>query len=220
MIFYAGLRFTTSAETWTKSPVNFRWKPGYGPFLLLNIRRWIQLSIHANIHKDHRYHDVDKKDNITPDFIISDCGKCKLLVLFLLRVVLLNFPQYFQTLLCVSSSVVCVHPPHCRLLTEFIKVGNLQALRTFRVLRALKTISVIPGKPHLQGAPRTENTRHRNVNVLFLFVPCLPCPRPLSTLWPTRCPGCSHLSWTEEKWGRKSQTIKSWTHGPETGDLF
>uniref|UniRef100_A0A3B4A4E6 Ion transport domain-containing protein n=1 Tax=Periophthalmus magnuspinnatus TaxID=409849 RepID=A0A3B4A4E6_9GOBI len=30
------------------------------------------------------------------------------------------------------------------LLTEFIKVGNLQALRTFRVLRALKTISVIP----------------------------------------------------------------------------
>uniref|UniRef100_A0A3Q2ZBI9 Ion transport domain-containing protein n=1 Tax=Hippocampus comes TaxID=109280 RepID=A0A3Q2ZBI9_HIPCM len=31
------------------------------------------------------------------------------------------------------------------LLTEFIKVGNLQALRTFRVLRALKTISVIPG---------------------------------------------------------------------------
>uniref|UniRef100_A0A8C6WH91 Ion transport domain-containing protein n=1 Tax=Neogobius melanostomus TaxID=47308 RepID=A0A8C6WH91_9GOBI len=32
------------------------------------------------------------------------------------------------------------------LLTEFIKVGNLQALRTFRVLRALKTISVIPGK--------------------------------------------------------------------------
>lgn len=34
----------------------------------------------------------------------------------------------------------------CRFLTEFIKVGNLQALRTFRVLRALKTISVIPGK--------------------------------------------------------------------------
>uniref|UniRef100_A0AAV2L2X1 Uncharacterized protein n=1 Tax=Knipowitschia caucasica TaxID=637954 RepID=A0AAV2L2X1_KNICA len=39
------------------------------------------------------------------------------------------------------------HPdwtPSLRLLTEFIKVGNLQALRTFRVLRALKTISVIP----------------------------------------------------------------------------
>lgn len=37
----------------------------------------------------------------------------------------------------------------CRFLTEFIKVGNLQALRTFRVLRALKTISVIPGKSFL-----------------------------------------------------------------------
>lgn len=37
----------------------------------------------------------------------------------------------------------------CRLLTEFIKVGNLQALRTFRVLRALKTISVIPGKGYV-----------------------------------------------------------------------
>lgn len=37
----------------------------------------------------------------------------------------------------------------CRLLTEFIKVGNLQALRTFRVLRALKTISVIPGKGYM-----------------------------------------------------------------------
>lgn len=37
----------------------------------------------------------------------------------------------------------------CRFLTEFIKVGNLQALRTFRVLRALKTISVIPGKRFL-----------------------------------------------------------------------
>lgn len=38
------------------------------------------------------------------------------------------------------------HTAPYRLLTEFIKVGNLQALRTFRVLRALKTISVIPGK--------------------------------------------------------------------------
>ena len=39
----------------------------------------------------------------------------------------------------------------CRIVTEFVKVGNLQALRSFRVLRTLKTISVIPGKgsvPH------------------------------------------------------------------------
>lgn len=44
----------------------------------------------------------------------------------------------------------------CRFLTEFIKVGNLQALRTFRVLRALKTISVIPGKRFLNLRPRRK----------------------------------------------------------------
>ncbi|TTH38821.1 Sodium channel protein type 3 subunit alpha [Bagarius yarrelli] len=30
--------------------------------------------------------------------------------------------------------------------TEFVDLGNVSALRTFRVLRALKTISVIPGE--------------------------------------------------------------------------
>lgn len=34
----------------------------------------------------------------------------------------------------------------CRYVTEFVNLGNVSALRTFRVLRALKTISVIPGK--------------------------------------------------------------------------
>lgn len=47
----------------------------------------------------------------------------------------------------------------CRFLTEFIKVGNLQALRTFRVLRALKTISVIPGKRFLNL--RRQRKSHR-----------------------------------------------------------
>lgn len=32
-----------------------------------------------------------------------------------------------------------------RYVTEFVDLGNVSALRTFRVLRALKTISVIPG---------------------------------------------------------------------------
>jgi hypothetical protein len=32
-----------------------------------------------------------------------------------------------------------------RYLTEFVDMGNVSALRTFRVLRALKTITVIPG---------------------------------------------------------------------------
>lgn len=39
---------------------------------------------------------------------------------------------------------------HCfmsfhRYITEFVDLGNVSALRTFRVLRALKTITVIPG---------------------------------------------------------------------------
>lgn len=44
------------------------------------------------------------------------------------------------SLFCVSSL------PCCRYITEFVDLGNVSALRTFRVLRALKTISVIPGE--------------------------------------------------------------------------
>lgn len=48
---------------------------------------------------------------------------------------------------CVSwGSVLCVALPCCRYITEFVDLGNVSALRTFRVLRALKTISVIPGE--------------------------------------------------------------------------
>ena len=34
---------------------------------------------------------------------------------------------------------------HFRYLTMGVDLGNLSALRTFRVLRALKTVAVIPG---------------------------------------------------------------------------
>lgn len=34
----------------------------------------------------------------------------------------------------------------CSYITEFVDLGNISALRTFRVLRALKTITVIPGR--------------------------------------------------------------------------
>uniref|UniRef100_A0A8C5CBU9 Sodium channel protein n=1 Tax=Gadus morhua TaxID=8049 RepID=A0A8C5CBU9_GADMO len=37
-------------------------------------------------------------------------------------------------------------------ITEFVNLGNVSALRTFRVLRALKTISVIPGLKTIVGA--------------------------------------------------------------------
>lgn len=62
------------------------------------------------------------------------------------------FDVLIFSLFCLS--VVFMHITviwFCRFLTEFIKVGNLQALRTFRVLRALKTISVIPGKRFLKA---------------------------------------------------------------------
>ena len=38
-------------------------------------------------------------------------------------------------------------------LTSFVEMGNLAGLRTFRVLRALKTVSIMPG------------TKLRNVNM-------------------------------------------------------
>lgn len=51
---------------------------------------------------------------------------------------------------CVPSwravTVSCVNLPCCRYTTEFVDLGNVSALRTFRVLRALKTISVISGE--------------------------------------------------------------------------
>lgn len=53
-------------------------------------------------------------------------------------------------LLSVVKPSVCVFvrlsPACCRYVTEFVDLGNVSALRTFRVLRALKTISVIPGE--------------------------------------------------------------------------
>lgn len=51
---------------------------------------------------------------------------------------------------CVSYrrvvTVSCVNFPCYRYTTEFVDLGNVSALRTFRVLRALKTISVISGE--------------------------------------------------------------------------
>ncbi|XP_020568091.1 sodium channel protein type 4 subunit alpha B isoform X2 [Oryzias latipes] len=55
------------------------------------------------------------------------------------------------------------------LLTEFIKVGNLQALRTFRVLRALKTISVIPGLKTIVGALIQAVKKLADVMILTVF---------------------------------------------------
>lgn len=58
---------------------------------------------------------------------------------------------------CGQTFCVCVFvrlsPACCRYVTEFVDLGNVSALRTFRVLRALKTISVIPGEEAGETGP-------------------------------------------------------------------
>ncbi len=56
----------------------------------------------------------------------------------------------FQTYYTLADQFCPFHILICglivsRYITEFVDLGNMSALRTFRVLRALKTITVIPG---------------------------------------------------------------------------
>ncbi|XP_057712848.1 sodium channel protein type 4 subunit alpha B-like isoform X2 [Corythoichthys intestinalis] len=53
--------------------------------------------------------------------------------------------------------------------TEFIDLGNVSALRTFRVLRALKTISVIPGLKTIVGALIQSVKKLADVMILTVF---------------------------------------------------
>uniref|UniRef100_A0A8C5WM75 Sodium channel protein n=1 Tax=Leptobrachium leishanense TaxID=445787 RepID=A0A8C5WM75_9ANUR len=53
--------------------------------------------------------------------------------------------------------------------TEFVPLGNVSALRTFRVLRALKTISVIPGLKTIVGALIQSVKKLSDVMVLTVF---------------------------------------------------
>ncbi|KAE8291302.1 Sodium channel protein type 2 subunit alpha [Larimichthys crocea] len=56
-----------------------------------------------------------------------------------------------------------------RYVTEFIDLGNVSALRTFRVLRALKTISVIPGLKTIVGALIQSVRKLADVMILTVF---------------------------------------------------
>ncbi|KAM8967831.1 sodium channel protein type 5 subunit alpha-like isoform 2-T2 [Pelodytes ibericus] len=53
--------------------------------------------------------------------------------------------------------------------TEFVELGNVSALRTFRVLRALKTISVIPGLKTIVGALIQSVRKLADVMILTVF---------------------------------------------------
>uniref|UniRef100_A0A8C5AVU1 Sodium channel protein n=1 Tax=Gadus morhua TaxID=8049 RepID=A0A8C5AVU1_GADMO len=54
-------------------------------------------------------------------------------------------------------------------LTEFVDMGNVSALRTFRVLRALKTITVIPGLKTIVGALIQSVKKMVDVMILTVF---------------------------------------------------
>ncbi|XP_028942165.1 sodium channel protein type 1 subunit alpha isoform X8 [Antrostomus carolinensis] len=53
--------------------------------------------------------------------------------------------------------------------TEFVNLGNVSALRSFRVLRALKTISVIPGLKTIVGALIQSVKKLSDVMILTVF---------------------------------------------------
>ncbi|XP_025052695.1 sodium channel protein type 4 subunit alpha isoform X2 [Alligator sinensis] len=53
--------------------------------------------------------------------------------------------------------------------TEFVDLGNISALRTFRVLRALKTITVIPGLKTIVGALIQSVKKLSDVMILTVF---------------------------------------------------
>ncbi|KAM9345606.1 sodium channel protein type 4 subunit alpha B [Symphorus nematophorus] len=54
-------------------------------------------------------------------------------------------------------------------LTEFVDMGNVSVLRTFRVLRALKTITVIPGLKTIVGALIQSVKKLADVMILTVF---------------------------------------------------
>ncbi|KAG7503029.1 sodium channel protein type 2 subunit alpha-like [Solea senegalensis] len=67
-------------------------------------------------------------------------------------------------LICHSN---CTFP--CRYVTEFVNLGNFSAIRIFRVLRAFKAISVIPGLKTIVGALFQSVKKLSNVMILTVF---------------------------------------------------
>uniref|UniRef100_H2ZUL4 Uncharacterized protein n=1 Tax=Latimeria chalumnae TaxID=7897 RepID=H2ZUL4_LATCH len=57
--------------------------------------------------------------------------------------------------------------------TTFVNLGSVSALRTFRVLRALKTISVIPGLKTIVGALIQSVKKLKDVMILTVFCLCV-----------------------------------------------
>lgn len=64
---------------------------------------------------------------------------------------------------------VITHSTHCSYVTMGIDLGNLAALRTFRVLRALKTVAIVPGLKTIVGAVIESVKNLRDVIILTMF---------------------------------------------------
>ncbi|ELW47111.1 Sodium channel protein type 2 subunit alpha [Tupaia chinensis] len=87
-------------------------------------------------------------------------------------------PTLFNVLIMCTILTNCVfmtmsNPPdwtkNVEYVTEFVDLGNVSALRTFRVLRALKTISVIPGLKTIVGALIQSVKKLSDVMILTVF---------------------------------------------------
>ncbi|KAL0963798.1 hypothetical protein UPYG_G00313710 [Umbra pygmaea] len=79
--------------------------------------------------------------------------------------------RVFLRLLCVVLlwRLYVTSPLNYRYGTEFVDLGNVSALRTFRVLRALKTISVIPGLKTIVAALIQSVKKLSDVVILTVF---------------------------------------------------
>nr|CAD7567510.1 unnamed protein product [Timema californicum] len=79
-------------------------------------------------------------------------------------------PRSIVTFRCVDMCVAdCVGNPVFSYVTMGIDLGNLAALRTFRVLRALKTVAIIPGLKTIVGAVIESVKNLRDVIILTVF---------------------------------------------------
>uniref|UniRef100_A0A7M4FQZ9 Sodium voltage-gated channel alpha subunit 3 n=1 Tax=Crocodylus porosus TaxID=8502 RepID=A0A7M4FQZ9_CROPO len=94
-----------------------------------------------------------------------------------IKILVHSYP--FQVMLIMCTILTnCVfmtmsNPPdwtkNVEYVTEFVDLGNVSALRTFRVLRALKTISVIPGLKTIVGALIQSVKKLSDVMILTVF---------------------------------------------------
>lgn len=68
---------------------------------------------------------------------------------------------------CVNNLDVVVAGIVCSYVTMGIDLGNLAALRTFRVLRALKTVAIVPGKSLLYNIIVTGVSKNNTAFILL-----------------------------------------------------